>query len=317
MTDEKIKLSVIIPTHNRTAILKKCLGALQKATLAADSFEVIVSDDGSNEDVKSGIGAFLDSKVPSFRYMRNEKTGANRARNLAIKESQGAILLFINDDIIAAPGMLETHMLAHGCCPEENTAILGRVRLAPEIQPTVFSNLHLDASFDLLEGREELDWRAFYTCNVSVKRSFLEKYGIFDEDMRWHEDLELAERLSRHGLRVIYNSDALGYHWHDLDENGYLAIAAKEGGSLAAWYKKAPELKKKLSLLGFYIGAPFLERIKYKVADLFINGLTMPYVLDTARFFAPRKSSMALTLYRKAFQSIKRKAIRNELYRKD
>ena len=59
-----------------------------------------------------------------------------------------------------------------------------------------FAKLHLDANFSLWKGQTELDWRAFYTCNVSVKKSFLVKFGLFEESLRYHEDVELGARLA-------------------------------------------------------------------------------------------------------------------------
>jgi len=46
MDSKIIDISVIIPTYNRASVLKKCLKALSKQSIPANTYEVIVSDDG-------------------------------------------------------------------------------------------------------------------------------------------------------------------------------------------------------------------------------------------------------------------------------
>ncbi|MBN2190240.1 MAG: glycosyltransferase family 2 protein [Candidatus Aureabacteria bacterium] len=310
---KKIIISVIVPTHNRADILVMCLKSLKTQSLPPDLFEVIVSDDGSNDNIQAHIQGFLDDTSFNCVYLRQEKAGANPARNNAIKHSRGEILLLINDDILASAKMLEEHFNTHKKYPGESDSVLGKVTIYPSIDNSFFTTLHLDASFDLWKGMEFLDWKAFYTCNISVKKSFLDKYGYFDTGLNWHEDLELSERLSHHNLRVIYNPAALGYHNHNLDEGQFLNIAKKEGKALAIWYKKSPHLKETLASIGFYPGLPFYKRIKYIFADIIMNSYSIPVFLPLARSLQTKHPRQALALYRKIFQSIKRKSIRDEL----
>ncbi len=314
---KKIIISVIVPTHNRADIVVMCLKSLRSQSLPADLFEVIVSDDGSDNDIQPRIQNFLDDSSFNCVYLRQEKAGANPARNNAIKHSRGEILLLINDDILASAKMLEEHFNTHKKYPAESDAVLGKVTIHPSIKDSFFTALHLDASFDLWEGRKILDWKAFYTCNISVKKSFLDKYGYFDTGLNWHEDLELSERLSHHNLRVIYNPDALGYHYHNLDETQFLNIAEKEGKALAIWHKKSPHLKKTLASIGFYPGLPFYNRIKYIFADIIMNKYSISLFIPLARSLQGKHPHQATALYRKIFQSIKRESIRDELQKKN
>jgi GT2 family glycosyltransferase len=66
----------------------------------------------------------------------------------------------------------------------------------------------------LLPGKE-VSFEYFYTCNLSVKREFLVKNGMFDENFQAaaFEDIELGYRLIIKGLRVLYNPEAIGYHY--------------------------------------------------------------------------------------------------------
>ncbi|MBN2145531.1 MAG: glycosyltransferase, partial [Candidatus Aureabacteria bacterium] len=50
-----MKISVIIPTHNRFDILQKCLLALEKQTLDHSFFEVLIGDDGSTDETEKAL----------------------------------------------------------------------------------------------------------------------------------------------------------------------------------------------------------------------------------------------------------------------
>lgn len=316
MPDNELEISVIIPTHNRSDILEKCLGALSCQTLSKNVFEVIVSDDGSEDDTRERAKYFLKNNFKYNRYLWQINSGQSVARNRAILQSRGRILLFINDDTIATPTMLEEHRRTHDQYPAGSDVVLGRVTISPELPSSIFAKMHLDYFYDLWKGQTELDWRAFYTCNISVKKSFLIKFGFFEERLRYHDDVELGERLSHHGLRVIYNPKALGYHDHFLTEEDFLRYAEFSSQALVAWYRKAPHLKNSLVPLGLYIGAPLPERTKYLVDDLLINELTIPFLISLARYFSKKQEGIALRIYSKIFLSLSRKTIRKEMYNK-
>jgi glycosyltransferase involved in cell wall biosynthesis len=304
------ELTVVIPTYNRCDVLKKCVEALSAQTLPPDAFEVIISDDGSTD----GTGRYIESldrnTLPRVRCLRQPNTGANAARNNAVRHAGGRLLLFINDDTIATPRMLEEHCRTHAQYPSEALGVLGRVTISPDVPASIFAKLHLDASFEMWKGRRRLDWRAFYTCNVSVKRSYLLKYGLFDEGLRYHEDVELSERLSRHGFELVYNPLALGYHEHYVSEAAYLGTAVLDGKNLALWHRKAPFLKKEVAFFGFCPTAPLPVRIKHAFGDIVANRLTRPFLLRAARFLARHCEPLALYMYTKIYQAIKREASR-------
>lgn len=316
MKEDHLEISVIIPTFNRGSVVDRCLDALARQTFAAERFEVIVSDDGSTDDTAAVTAQWAgQGPHPTIRYLWQSNQGANAARNHAVRESRGRLLLFINDDTIAEPTMLAEHHHVHCRYPEEQVAVLGRMTYSPELPPNLFSKLHLDANYGLWAKRKELDWRAFYTCNVSVKKSLLLKYGLFEERLRYHEDLELAERLSHHGFRLIYRPEALGYHYHFLRESEYLRVAKREGKALAIWYELSPGLGRELAEIGFHPTAAPLRKLKLFFGDLLCNRLTRPLFLAAARFFATRNEDLACQLYTKLYQSLKREGVREELRR--
>lgn len=306
------RLSVIVPTFNRAATLGRCLEALGGQTCGGQVFEVLVADDGSSDETRVTVQR-AGRTMPGVRYLHQDNTGANAARNRAIAAARGEILLFINDDTIATPGMLAGHLAAHDLHPGDAVAVLGRMTVSPAIPPSRLADLHLDRAFARLDARTELDWRSFFTCNVSVKKALLDRGGMFEERIRYHEDLELAERLSHHGLRVIYRPDALGYHEHHLTEQEFLAIAAREATALVTWARIAPHLRETLGTLGFEPALPPSRRIRHRLVGLAVNRATIPLWLWLARRCPRRLDAAALAIYGQVYQARKRLQIRREL----
>ncbi|MEO5693092.1 MAG: glycosyltransferase family A protein [Usitatibacter sp.] len=308
-----MKLSVIVPTYNRAATVSKCIAALRAQDAPADDFEIVVSDDGSQDDTRARVQAFLVLGAPQVRYLHQENAGANRARNRAIAIARGEILLIINDDTIPTPGMVRQHLAAHEQFPDDRVAVLGRVTIAPELPHSRFAALHLDRAYALIGERRELDWRAFFTCNVSVKKSLLERGGFFEERIRYHEDLELAERLSHHGLRVIYRPEALGYHDHFLTEEEFFSIAAREARALATWARIAPRLVPALAEFGYGPALPPVRRLKHRLLGVAVNRATIAFWRGVARACPARLEALAQRIYLLLYQSEKRAHLRREI----
>ena len=73
MRDLSTRLSVIIPTHNRPQTLCNTLVALGEQTLPADRFEVLVVDDGSEENHRVALRAYRESF--NFSLIEKEQEG--------------------------------------------------------------------------------------------------------------------------------------------------------------------------------------------------------------------------------------------------
>ena len=214
-----IKLSVVIPTYNKPEIIKMTLESLGKQTLSKNQFEVMVIDDGSSVKVQRQIKSFLPSLNLNISFLTQTHKGPAAARNKGIKRAKGKIVLIINDDTIITPSLFKRHYDFHRKNPEENFGLLGYVTWHPglEITPFMYWLEHGGPyfSFHQIKGKEA-GWQRFWTCNISLKRSFLLKNGLFDEEFPYAawEDVELGYRLGKAGLRLFYDKKALGYHYH-------------------------------------------------------------------------------------------------------
>lgn len=216
-----LEISVIVPTYERCRILMKCLGALERQTASHGCFEVVIVDDGSSDQTRAMVHDFAAVSPLQVRYFYQANKGPAAARNLGIRESNCRLLLFMGDDIIAAPEFVSEHLAWHRDHPADEYAMLGFVTWSPDIRvtPLMYWLEHGGPQFAYHEIKHGgvAGWSHFYTCNLSVKREFLLAQGLFDEefsDAAW-EDLELAYRLEKNGgLIVLFDKNAVGYHFH-------------------------------------------------------------------------------------------------------
>jgi glycosyltransferase involved in cell wall biosynthesis len=218
---EPLDITVVIPTKNRLGALKQCLTALDRQTLPRQRWEVLVVDDGSTDDTAAFLSAQADAGV--LRTLSLTSGGPARARNAAIRDARGELLVFIGDDTYPAPAFLEQHLAAGGAPASDTVAVVGLTEWASTAHVTPLMRYSGLGQFDyhlVDQGRvdaEDLPFWFFYTSNVSICRSFLLRHNLlFDEDFRhaMGEDGELAYRAVRYGLRLRYAPAAVAFHDH-------------------------------------------------------------------------------------------------------
>ena len=82
-----IKISVIIPVYNEEKHLGQCLSSISNQTLK--EIEVIIVDDGSNDNSLSIAEEFQKTNSFPTRIIRQENTGAGAARNKGLDLAKG------------------------------------------------------------------------------------------------------------------------------------------------------------------------------------------------------------------------------------
>jgi len=246
-------LSVVIPTRDRPSILTKCLQALARQTLDPLLYEVIVVDDGSVEEVAGPLEQV--SQKLSIRRLTQQKKGPAAARNLGVQNARGEIVVFIGDDIIAFPDMLEAHRQFHKAHPAPQKAMLGYTLWSPEGPVTPFMRYLTGAGghqfrYSELKDLQAVGYEHVYSSHLSVKRRFLLEQGLFDEAFSYaaYEDSEWGYRLAKRGLEVLFNTGAVAYHLHPTTLEQFCERQFRAGIAAVLFAKKHPELAEKLGV---------------------------------------------------------------------
>ena len=231
-----MRISAVIPTHNRAPVLARCLDAL----VPQRPDEIVVVDDGSEDDTRE-----LLAQRAEVRSVRRPRAGGrSAAKNTGVEAARGEVILFLDDDAIAQPGLVDRHRAHHQAHPEKHEALLGHVTWSPEVEVTPHMHWLENGgpmfAYGEIGDPEDVSWRMLYTVNVSLKRDFLEP---FDEALPIYEDTELGYRLSQRGLRLRYDREALVHHLRTETPERTERRMEEVGAAAAVLYRKHPELR--------------------------------------------------------------------------
>lgn len=214
--------SVVVPTYNRPALLRRLLEALETQTFR--DFEVVVMDDGGKLDARSGLKEF-SANYP-LRAFRQENQGRAVVRNNAAAKAEGRFLLFLDDDVIPEPDCLARHAAFHR--RERRAVLTGAANLNPAL---------LRDDFDRYRYERGLIWEAslgkeltrlppekpFITAaHFSMAKTDFERLGGFDPSLNMLEDVDLARRAAAAGLALWHDPATVVWHDDQADARAYV-----------------------------------------------------------------------------------------------
>lgn len=227
------RISVLISTYNRPALLRSCLASFAAQTLDRSEYEVVVVDDGSEGD---DLAHVLDEVASALQVtgLRISHAGRSAAKNHAVLLARAPVVLFFDDDDRPAPDYLARHLAGHDAKPDEAVAILGHTDWAPELDLTPLMHYITDVdrlmfAYERLGHGQELDWRGFWEGRISAKRSLLVGHGLHDQRLNYSIDIEMAWRLAPHGLRVVYDTSARSVMARPIDLAGFCERTRAKG----------------------------------------------------------------------------------------
>ncbi len=239
--DSKILISIVIPTRNRKNILKKCLVALNNQNYDFNKFEIVIIDDGSNQNNKKMIEN-LNLK-PEVKYTYQEHAGPSTARNNGIKKARGKYIIFIDDDIIVNKEFIKSHI--------EKLKNNDRVIVHG---PVIYTN-DLNNPTSAEKKMRDFSNAFFATGNASIKKEYLLKAGLFNERFKEYgwEDLEFGQRLKELDLKTVKAENAIGYHLKykfSIEDIQKIRNREKQRGKMAVLYHEInPSFAVKFSTL--------------------------------------------------------------------
>lgn len=225
------RLTVAICTHDRSANLEQCLASLLPLVLAGDAestAEVLVVDNAPSDDATERLVA----QLPGVRYVREDMTGLDFARNRAVAEATGEVIAFLDDDVEVDRGWLTGLRLAWGEHPDAGcvTGLVLPFELATQAQVTFERYGGFRRGFDTLRyAGPQLAGNRLYPygagifgagCNMSYRRSLLLELGGFDEALDTGRplpgggDLDMFHRVVRAGWPLVYEPRYAVFHKH-------------------------------------------------------------------------------------------------------
>ncbi|MBM4260380.1 MAG: glycosyltransferase family 2 protein [Deltaproteobacteria bacterium] len=221
-----VRLSILIPSYNRRASLVRLLESLVSGErMNFEEIEILVLDNGSTDGTASTIEQWRAGKRHlALRYLEERRKGKAHALNLGLREAHGAVIMILDDDVVAAPDCLAKHLEAHRTTVFD--ALQGKIlpgrdaagNSAEMSRLAEYNIPHIDY------GHEIHPLRGLTGTNMSFKRGVFENVGFFDTRLGpgaagFSEDTEYSMRIRKAGFKIGYTPHAVVYH--ELNPNRY------------------------------------------------------------------------------------------------
>lgn len=217
-------VSIIIPSKDNADMLRQCILSILKCTNYSN-YEIIVVDNGSNNDNKRIIESFLSEHSVTYIY-DIFPFNFSKMCNIGAQVSNGEYLLFLNDDIEIINHEWLERMLGHA--QQEHTGAVGAKLYYPDsniIQHSGVSILEVGPDHDFLRVPDDGGGYFGFTridrncsavtgaCLLVSKDIFNEVEG-FDESLTiGYNDVDLCFKIYEHGYYNVIRNDVINYHY--------------------------------------------------------------------------------------------------------
>lgn len=209
-----VNISMIICTRNRALQLRQCLETVGRISYAHD-WELVVVDNASDDNTKAVVEAFAATAKFSVVYAFQPALGLSNARNAGVAASQGASIMFTDDDCYPQADILSA---LHAVFDDAQIGFAsGRILLH---DPTDFPTTINESTKPLrFAAKSFLPAGAIKGANLAFRRCVLDQIGPFDPLFGSgaffpSEDADAAMRASLSGWVGVYAPQMVVSHHH-------------------------------------------------------------------------------------------------------
>ena len=293
------KVSIIIPTYNRCDRLGKALLSLNELDYDKNKLEVIVVNDGSKDNTEKVVketSKKLSYKLKYF-YQKNKKLSA--ARNLAINNSSGEIIVSVDDDMLFPKEWLKKLIKP---LEKRDFGAVGGPSICPSFATTFQRSVDhcMTTSFVGTGGMIGTTKKSFVKYwprggNMAIKKDVLDEVGLFDEKFIPSEEIDLDRRIEKAGYKLGLVKDAIVWHLPRTSLKGFLKQIFSRG------FMKIQFMKRHKGTFEWLYFAPMFGVLWLTMFFLlsFINNIA-------SKIFTATLVLYALILFLDAFIALKR-----------
>jgi GT2 family glycosyltransferase/glycosyltransferase involved in cell wall biosynthesis len=215
--EETPKVSIIIPVFGKVEVTLSCIRSIS-GNPQKNSFEIIVVNDGSTDSTRDWI-----AKLPGVRLINNEtNVGFIQSCNNGAATARGEFLHFLNNDTLVTPSWLDELVWTHESFT--NVGLVGSKLLYPDgkLQEAGAIVWKDGSAWNYGRGhdpdRPEFNYaRQVDYCSgasILISKENFQNLGGFDTHFSpaYYEDTDLAQKVTKSGLKVLYQPASVVYH---------------------------------------------------------------------------------------------------------
>lgn len=278
---QNLRCSVVVTTWKRPALLRNTLASLLNQDYF--NFEVVVVCDGDDAGVPAISREF--EKESRIRWVFHPvNRGLPAGRNTGAREATGDIVLFLDDDVVADPGLLTAHMSHHlqAACgrrvavislPDEDRQTPSSSYLNQRLHEHWKSMLEFLSQTLVAPGLDsvgdEIEKIIYFGLNSSMRRDLFLSYGGFNEVFRdSDEETELGIRLYMAGFDFVFEPRFLLTHKNSKDLTAYFRCCWHASGALDLYRvfelgQRNPQTQHLVSMYHGYLLNRFAARLAW------------------------------------------------------
>ncbi|XDD51539.1 glycosyltransferase family 2 protein [Leptospira sp. WS92.C1] len=221
-----LKISVIIPTYNRSAILSQCLDSLLLQNYPKENYEILVVDNASKDGTFEVVNDYQRKYGKDLiRYVYEVKPGLVHARHCGYKNSQYDILSYTDDDAILHPNWLASIAKSFESS-DSPSAVGGKILIRWNETPPdwIFPYESLLGKLDY--GNEDFVKEGLFINggNFHIRKEILKILGGFNPDQigDWligDGETGLCRKLHKNGYMIGWAPNALMEHYQVVSKN--------------------------------------------------------------------------------------------------
>ncbi len=229
--------SIIIPSYNRAHIIDRAIQGVLNQTF--QDFEIIIVDDGSIDNTQVIIKKYSNDLRVNYIYQIN--AGVCVARNTGAKQANGEYLIFLDsDDMVETSWLQDFYDLAQ----QNNDLLFCSMKVVKQDLSSYFvSALNPFKKIDLMGNSAAGSW--------AIKKDVFLRVGMFDENIKFGENVELRFRLNQEELNIGV-IDKCNFIYYESLNGGSRNLKNKIDSNLYIINKHNMLFKRRPRLLRFY-----------------------------------------------------------------
>jgi glycosyltransferase involved in cell wall biosynthesis len=212
-----------MPTYNRAALIRETIASITGQTFS--DFELILIDDGSNDNTESVVRQFRDNRI---KYIRIPHSGRPSVpRNVGLDVASGRYVAFMDSDDLWHPSKLEKQMRVFVNNPKVDISFTNGINFS---ESSMGPSLVTAKLFRWCPFKYALLWRNFIpTLTVMAKNSFIKEHHLrFNPSRMWVDDYEFWLRAALSGASFHFLNEELAQHRIHQDQITVTSVGKKD-----------------------------------------------------------------------------------------
>jgi glycosyltransferase involved in cell wall biosynthesis len=239
-------VSVVVPTRGRSGLLERTLTPLLEDPAA---LEVLVVVDGADADTLAwGESAAALPHRDRLRLVPIERSGEMGARQAGLDHARAELVLFVDDDVVAGPGLVSKHAAVHA--GTEGLVVVGYHPAVIGLSPPAwkFATVLYAGEYERCCAGYERDPRTIllrlWAGNFSLRSDDARRVGLRNESFTepYHPDRDFGLRCQQAGLTGVFDRRLWALHVHHRSLDAFLDDARNQGAGRRLVHRLHPHI---------------------------------------------------------------------------